>query len=37
MLFGTNEPGVQHFHRTLNDLMATHHVEGHPLPRTADA
>ena len=34
-VFGRNEPGVQHLHRALNDIMAANHREPYPLPRTA--
>jgi nitrite reductase/ring-hydroxylating ferredoxin subunit len=37
MIFGRNEPGVQHLHRSINAVMAEHHVAPHPLPRTAEA
>jgi nitrite reductase/ring-hydroxylating ferredoxin subunit len=37
MLFGRNEPGVQHLHRALNEIMAAHHRAPYPLPRTAQA
>ncbi len=34
-LFGRNEPGVQHVHKTINRLMTENHEEGSPLPRVA--
>ena len=37
MIFGRNEPGVQHLHRSINAVMAANHVPPHPLPRTATA
>jgi nitrite reductase/ring-hydroxylating ferredoxin subunit len=36
-IFGRNEPGVQHLHRSLNAIMAANHREPFPLPRTAGA
>jgi hypothetical protein len=33
-IFGRNEPGVQHLHRTINDVMLANHREPYPLPRT---
>jgi hypothetical protein len=36
-IFGRNEPGVQHLHRSINDIMASNHREPYPLPRTAEA
>lgn len=35
-IYGRNEPGVQHAHRTINRLMTENHREGFALPRTAD-
>lgn len=35
MIFGRNEPGVQHLHRAINAVMAEHHQPPYPLPRTA--
>jgi hypothetical protein len=35
MIFGRNEPGVQHLHRAINAVMAAHHEPPYPLPRTA--
>lgn len=32
-LFGRNEIGVQHLHRSLNRLMAENHEESYALPR----
>jgi nitrite reductase/ring-hydroxylating ferredoxin subunit len=32
-VFGRNEPGVQHLHRTINRLMTENHRPGYPLPR----
>jgi hypothetical protein len=34
-LYGRNEPGVRHAHRSLNCLMAENHVEGMALPKHA--
>jgi nitrite reductase/ring-hydroxylating ferredoxin subunit len=34
-IFGRNEPGVQHLHRTINSIMAANHREPYALPRTA--
>lgn len=34
-LYGRNEPGVQHAHRTINRIMKENHVEGMALPREA--
>lgn len=36
MIFGRNEPGVQHLHRAINQVMADNHVDPYPLPRTAE-
>ena len=35
-IFGRNEPGVQHAHRTINRLMQENHREGYPLPRVIE-
>jgi nitrite reductase/ring-hydroxylating ferredoxin subunit len=35
MIFGRNEPGVQHLHRAINAVMAENAEPPYPLPRTA--
>jgi phenylpropionate dioxygenase-like ring-hydroxylating dioxygenase large terminal subunit len=35
-IFGRNEPGVQHVHRTINRIMKENHREGFALPRVLE-